>query len=141
MSEDPLAQFRRGQPPRKEEPEPQPEYEQAQASDEHRALRAAIEVLNQIPNTPLSGEYKNTYALIPVLETVYNNAERELRQQPQAHISMTDAEIEAAAKHDIEQWDEAKRQLRLQGRTVESREREVAAEHKQPDIEEPDIEP
>ena len=99
MSYDPLAPFRR-------KPEPEPGRNQAQVPDEHRALRAAIDALNQIPNTPLSGAYKSTYALIPVLETVYKNAERELEQQ-RGFTPMTDAEIDAAVEHDLRVLEES----------------------------------
>ncbi len=82
MTHDPLAPFRRE--PKQELREPDTgaseitwseEGRRQGPPDEHRALRAAIDALNQIPNTPLSGAYKNIYALIPVLETVYRNAE------------------------------------------------------------------
>jgi hypothetical protein len=106
MADDPLAPFRRKPEPGTQAPE------QAQVSDEHRALRAAIDALNEIPNTPLKGAYKNTYALIPVLETVWEKAEKEVKQ-PAANISMTDAEIEAVATHDLELL-EAARQERTQ---------------------------
>src|SRR5947209_20460503 len=102
MAYDPLARFRRGQQPRKEEPE----QVQVQTSDEDRALKAAIDALNEIPNTPLKGAYKNTYALIPVLETVYKNAERELEWQ-RGVTPMTDAEIDAAVEHDLRVLEES----------------------------------
>jgi len=96
MAYDPLAPFRRGS----KQPEPKRGLEQAQGSDEHRALRAAIDALHQLPDSPLSGDYKSTHALLPVLETAYQNAERELEQH-RGFTPTTDVQIEAAVEHDI----------------------------------------
>jgi hypothetical protein len=93
---DPLAQFRRN-------PEPESVRNQAQVPDEHRALRVAIDALHQIPDTPLSGEYNSTHALISVLETAYENAERELEQQ-RVSTPMMDLGVEAAVEHDVRLW-------------------------------------
>lgn len=106
MTHDPLAPFRR---------EPKPEEDKALpdkiwGSDEHRCLRLAIDALKESPDSPLSGVsgYYSTHALIPTLETVYDKAEREL-QHSQAHVSMTDKEIEAAVKHDLKLWEDARK--------------------------------
>lgn len=39
-----------------------------------QALRLAIQALNQIPNKPLNGPYRNTYQLIPELEKALREA-------------------------------------------------------------------
>ncbi len=47
----------------------EPEASKQPELTEHQALKLAIEALNEIPNHRLSNGYKNTYALIPTLET------------------------------------------------------------------------
>jgi len=89
MPRDPLGNFRRSAP---QEPSPQ--------LDEHSALREAIDALNQIPNTRLAGKYKSTYELLRALDAAYKHVENQLARR-QALMPMTDAEIEAAVKHDL----------------------------------------
>lgn len=99
MGNDPLAAFRRERWQRNDM-----ELEQGSKPDktdqvqepltEHDALRLAIDALNQIPNRSLTGEYRNTYKLLPVLETAYKSAERELNQEQAPEQKQPEIDIE-----------------------------------------------
>ena len=70
---DPLAPFRRGQQPAADDQAQQP-------LTEHRALKLAIEALNEVPNSRVRMEgYANTYKLIPDLEKAYRAGEEHTR--------------------------------------------------------------
>lgn len=91
MSDDPLAEYRRersaannmdmpGSKAGKADQAPEP-------LTEHEALKLAIDALNQIPNRSLTGEYRNTYELIPVLGKAYERgAEPEQQTQPSSPL-------------------------------------------------------